>query len=309
MKSIFIGLLTLLCINSYAQKIQYTFAQAGDSTRNYYVTVFPKGEIKGVLIVLPGFGELPEQTLIDWDVHKFAPQAGLITIIPALGDWSFFYIDSLSHQKLNNFIEEVFKKYDLIGKIFFLGGASFGGTMTLQYLERAYAPKSNLRKPAAVFALDPPLDFERQYIQMTSKNVPKKHPIRIQEDNYISGRIQDEFKTNPKINPSFFWKVSPFAQSDTTHSSLKHILKVPIRIYTEPDINWYIENRSVDYSGINAPDDAAMINWLKAFGNTQAELIITSGKGYRIRQKVRHPHSWTIANSKKLVEWLVKHLK
>src|SRR5438045_3581251 len=112
MKSLLIALLLLLCLNSNAQKVQYTFAQAGDSTQNYYVTVLPRGEIKGVLIVLPGFGELPQQTLLDWDLQKFAPQAGLITIIPALGDWSFFYIDSLSHQKLNNFIDDVFKKYD-----------------------------------------------------------------------------------------------------------------------------------------------------------------------------------------------------
>ncbi|MBS1680351.1 MAG: hypothetical protein JST48_01430 [Bacteroidetes bacterium] len=304
MKSFYLLPLIFLFAKVGAQQIQYSFAAEKDTTKNYYITLLPKGEVKGVLIVLPGFGELPKETLIDWDIQTYAPRAGIATFIPALGDRFFFYIDSLSHQKLIKFIDHVFRKHNLNGKPFFIGGASLGGTMVLQYLERSYAPKSNLRKPVAVFALDPPLDIERLYYNMTSKNFPKKHPIRAQENNYISNRIRQEFKTDPSRNPEYFWNISPFAQSDTTHSSLKNILSVPIRIYTEPDINWYIDNRYVDYSGINAPDDAAIINWLRSWGNTKAELITTSGKGYRIREKTRHPNSWTIADSKEVVEWL-----
>lgn len=304
MTRILIAVVFVISIDGYGQKIEYNLSVPGDTTQNYYVTVSPKGKIKGSLVLLPGFGELPKETLIDCDIHKYATEAGYLTIIPALGDRFFFYMDNLSHQKLNQFIAEVFQKYNLNEKSFFIGGASLGGTMAVQYTERAYLNGSNLKKPAGVFGLDPPLDIERLYHSMSTTNRPKKNPISIQEDNYFTKRIQQEFKTEPKANPEYFWKVSPFALTDPNHSSLRSILKVPIRIYNEPDINWYIENRNVDYNHMNVIDSAAMINWLKSLGNTHAELIITSGKGYRIRNKMRHPHSWTIADGKELVTWM-----
>lgn len=298
-------ILVIISVRGFGQRTEYTFSTSGDTTENYYVTIFPKDKIKGSIILLPGFGELPKQTLTEWDIHKYASDAGYLTIIPALGDWSFFYIDETSHRKLNKFLEEIFVKYDLENKPFFIGGHSLGGTMAIQYTQRAYMNNSKLRKPVAVFALDPPLDIERLYNCMTTTNRPKKHPVSIQEDSYITNRIQQEFKTNPKTNPQLFWKVSPYAQSDPDHASLKTLLSIPIRIYNEPDINWYIENRSIDYYCINALDSSAMINWLRSFGNTKAELIITSGKGYRIKNKMRHPHSWTIADGKELVKWMI----
>jgi pimeloyl-ACP methyl ester carboxylesterase len=295
-----------LSFTGLGQKIEYTLSAPGDTTKNYYVTIFPKAIIKGAIVLLPGFGELPKQTLKDWDFHKHASNAGYLTIIPALGDWSFFYMDDLSHQKLKAFIDEIFKKYNLTENSFFIGGASLGGTMALQYAQRAHRDNSVLKKPVAVFALDPPLDIERLYNCMTTTNRPTKNPISIQEDNYITDRIQQEFKTNPKSNPQFFWKVSPYAQSDPEHTSLRTLLTIPIRVYNEPDINWYIENRSMDFYCINSLDSSAMINWLKSLGNSKAELIITSGKGYRVSSKTRHPHSWTIADGQELINWITE---
>ncbi|HYI78611.1 MAG TPA: hypothetical protein VEW65_13400, partial [Chryseolinea sp.] len=269
-------------------------------------TVYPEGKIKGSLILLPGFGELPQQTLIESDIYKFASNAGYLTIIPALGDWSFFYIDTFSHQKLNQFIAEVFKKYNLNENSFFIGGHSFGGTMAVQYVQRAYLDKSILKRPAGVFGVDPPLDIERLYNCMTTTNRPTKNAVSIQEDNYISNRIQQEFKTDPKKNPALFWSISPYAQSDSEHRSLNTLLTIPIRIYNEPDINWYIDNRNIDFYCVNSLDSAAMINWLKSLGNSRAELMITTNKGYRISRNVKHPHSWTIVDGQQLIAWMAK---
>jgi pimeloyl-ACP methyl ester carboxylesterase len=289
-----------------AQKIEYTFSIPNDTTKNFYITIYPEGKPKGTLILLPGFGELPTETIIDADIYKYSSREGYLTIIPALGDWSFFYLDSLSHQTLNEFLVQVFKKYKLPNENFFIGGFSLGGTMAIQYAERALQTNSKLKKPAGVFAIDPPLDWERMYYRMIDKS-RKLSPATIEENNYLINRIQETFKTNPKENPQYFWKISPFSKSDTSHTALKSILKLPIRIYNEPDINWYIDNRYADYSDINVFDSSAMINWLKILGNEKAELIITSGKGYRIARKMRHPHSWTIADGQELIEWMNKN--
>jgi len=306
---ILIGLLLTISFNISGQKIEYTLSVPGDTTKNYYLTVYPKDKVKGSLILLPGFGELPKQTLIESDIYKFASDAGYLTIIPALGDWSFFYIDNSSHEKLNRLIDEVFKRYNLNENSFFIGGHSFGGTMAVQYAQRAHSDKSILKKPAGVFAVDPPLDIERLYGCMTTTNRPTKNSVSIQEDNYISNRIQQEFQNEPKTNPEFFWNVSPYSQSDIEHKSLKTLLTIPVRIYNEPDINWYLDNRNIDFYCINSLDSAAMINWLRNLGNSRAELMITTNKGYRVSRKMRHPHSWTIVNGRELIDWITKTTK
>ncbi len=299
-----VGVLITVSANLLAQKVEFTYSIPGDSTREYYATVYPKDKIAGVLILLPGFGEMPKQVLVETNIHKFASDAGYMTIIPALGDWSFFYIDNESHKKLDLFIDVIFAKYNLNGKPFVIGGHSFGGTMAVQYAQRACAVGSPLKKPMALFAVDPPLDIERLYNCMTTTNRPTKNPVSVQEDNYIASRIQQEFQTNPKENPALFWTMSPYAQSDPHHTGLKSLQKLPIRIYNEPDINWYIENRNIDYYCINALDSSAMINWLRHFGNEQAELIITTNKGYRVARQIRHPHSWTIVDGAELFKWV-----
>lgn len=286
-------------------KISYTY-NSNDTTKDYYVTIFPEGNIKGSLILLPGFGELPTSTLIETDIYKYSSKSGYITFIPALGDWKFFFIDDYSHKKLTEFIDTVFTKYNLSTKHFYIGGLSFGGVAAFQYTERAYLPNSKLRKPSGVFGVDPPLDLERMYISMTTTDRPTKHPISQGEDAFIADLLHKTFKANPKENPKYFWQVSPFSRSDTSHSAIKAIKNVPLRIYNDPDINWYIENRYVDYTDMNVFDAASMINWLKSMGNDKAELINCIGKGYRKEKNIRHPHSWSIVDGKELVDWMDK---
>jgi hypothetical protein len=285
--------------------ITYTY-NSNDTTKDYYVTIFPEGTIRGSLILLPGFGELPASTLIETDIYKYASRSGYITFIPALDGWKFFYIDDDSNKKLTRFIDTVFTRYNLSTKHFFIGGLSFGGVAAFQYTEQAYLPDSKLRKPSAVFGVDPPLDLERMYISMTTTDRPAKHPISQNEDAFIADLLQKTFKTNPKEYPKKFWRVSPFSRSDTSHSAIKSIKNVPLRIYSDPDINWYIENRHVDYTDMNVFDAASMINWLKSMGNTKAELINCLGKGYRKEKNIRHPHSWSIVDGKELVDWMDK---
>lgn len=294
-------------MSSSQSKITYTYNIKGDTTKDYYVTIFPEQEIKGTLILLPGFGELPASTLIETDIYKVASKFGYITFIPALGDWSFFYIDESSHQKINQFIDTVFKRYSLPTNHFFIGGYSFGGVAAFQYTERAYHPDSKLRKPAAVFGVDPPLDLERMYVSMITTDRPPKHPVSQNEDNYIASLFQEKFKANPKDNPKYFWKISPFSRSDTSHSAIMPLIDVPLRIYNDPDINWYIDNRHVDFTDMNVFDAAGMINWLKSIGNGKAELISCLGKGFRKEKNFRHPHSWSIVDSKELIEWMNKY--
>ena len=82
---------------------------------------------------------------------------------------------------------------------------------------------------------------------------------------------------------------------------------VPIRLYTEPDVVWMIENRGRDYYTMNAMDQAALILQLRALGNKKADLITTTGKGFR-PSGTRNPHSWTIVDEAELADWINNRL-
>jgi hypothetical protein len=286
-------------------KIEFTFAIPNDTTKNFYVTVFPKGDIKGTLILLSGFGELPTETLNATDIYKYASQSGYITFIPALGDDLFFYLDKVSNEKLYRFIDTVVKKYRLPANNFFIGGYSLGGSAAFQYTEQAYASNSKLRKPTAVFGADPLLDLERQYNYMVSTDRPAKNPSSAEGEKVFTDLLEEIFRTNPRDNPKFFWNISPFSASDPNHEAIKPLVDVPLRTYSDPDINWYIENRHVDFTDLNITDQAAMVNWLRAMGNKKAELIVSLGKGYK--HGMRAPHSWSIIDGKELVQWMNNH--
>lgn len=98
--------------------------------------------------------------------------------------------------------------------------------------------------------------------------------------------------------------MSPYSYNDTTQQAIKSLIRLPIRLYTEPDVIWWI-NEGVDYSQMNAFDFAAMTNELKRMGNKKIELILTNNKGYRKPKNTRHPHSWSIVEQKDLVRWML----
>ena len=101
---------------------------------------------------------------------------------------------------------------------------------------------------------------------------------------------------------------SPFLASERDGGNAHWLKTIPIRLYTEPDVVWMMENIGHDYYTMNAVDQAALILQLRALGNTKAELITTTGKGFR-PPGTRNPHSWTIVDEPELAGWIAKSLQ
>jgi hypothetical protein len=65
---------------------------------------------------------------------------------------------------------------------------------------------------------------------------------------------------------------SPFVYSDKDRGKIDLFKSTPIRMYHEPDIEWWIENRGKDY------------------------------------KKGSSPHTWTIVDNEELVEWFLEKI-
>ncbi len=152
--------------------------------------------------------------------------------------------------------------------------------------------------------LTPPLDWERYY-NGAKRVVRLSSPDEVNgEVFYMIDRIEKEMKGTPITALKNFYAHSPFSFSDTTQKAIKNLIKTPIMLISEPDIQWWLIERGYDYSYNNIMDHAAMINELQRLGNKNAILVTTTDKGYRKPNKMRHPHSWSIADSKQIIAWL-----
>ena len=306
MQKINLLILTLFTsIISYGQRIETVYLNTKDSTANMYIAAVPENEqVNSFMVLLDGFGNSPKDVLLQTDIPKYASQQGILTIIPILKTGpSYFGSDTASQQSLKEIINLVVTKYQLKGKNLYIGGFSIGGTCAVKYSELSVQENYPI-KPKAVFAVNPPLDWERYY-NAAKRVVRLSNPAQVNgEVFYMIDRIEKEMNGTPKTALNNFYTHSPYSFSDTTQKAIKNLIETPIMIISEPDIQWWLKERGYDCYYNNIIDHAAMISELQRLGNRNAVLVTTSDKGYRKPNNMRHPHSWSIAEPEQIIKWL-----
>lgn len=162
--------------------------------------------------------------------------------------------------------------------------------------------------PMAVFSVDAPLDFESWWKRETL-NLRRGDPkSQLEESEGILQALRFALGGSPNQFREVYRKRSPLLVSEKDGGNARFLKNVPIRLYTEPDVAWTIENIGRDYYTLNAADQAALTLELRALGNTRAELITTTGKGFR-PPGIRNPHSWTIVDEPDLADWITRGLQ
>lgn len=96
---------------------------------------------------------------------------------------------------------------------------------------------------------------------------------------YLLSMTEQIMGGTPQTALKNYHKISPYSLSDTTQSAIKGLLGTPIRIYIEPDIQWWLDERETDVFGLNIIDCSAMINELKRLGTTGLFLLQLRIKG------------------------------
>ena len=91
-------------------------------------------------------------------------------------------------------------------------------------------------------------------------------------------RLEKETGGSPKTNLNQYYNLSPYSFSDTNQTAIKKLTNIPLRIYTEPDVDWWLKERNADLTNMNATECSAMINELNRLGNQSATLITTQNK-------------------------------
>nr|MDH4459831.1 hypothetical protein [Flectobacillus sp.] len=70
-KSFLLLFVSLISIHLVAaQQPELVYQNTKDSTANYYLVFKPLGQIKGLLLLLPSFGETPQLASSETNLHK-----------------------------------------------------------------------------------------------------------------------------------------------------------------------------------------------------------------------------------------------
>ena len=306
MRNIFLLLLTAFSwLSGSSQKPETVYLNPADSTANLYIVVRPpKTPPSGFLFLIPGMFQKPADVLVQTDLALRAAQKGLLTIIPTFKTGiSSLGFDSVTQASFRDMLMEVTVRYQLQGKPFYIGGFSIGGTCAIKYAE--LATKNNYPvKPSALFAIDAPLDFERMYLTSLGERFNGPGKELSAENAYMVKRYEKEFGGSPVDARHLYFEQSPYSYNDTSLQAIRSLVSLPIRLYTEPDIDFTLEQGG-DYWSMNAFDFAALTNDLRRLGSKKIALVTTTNKGYRKPGNERHPHSWSIAEPDDLLNWLL----
>jgi pimeloyl-ACP methyl ester carboxylesterase len=253
------------------------------------------------------------------DIHSYDEQSGytpsrlprmlatndVMTMI-ASPNGSGSYTADASLEELEGLIAAVRDKFNIPSGKVAIGGFSGGGMGAMRYAQ--FCAKSERRKnrPVAVFVVDSPLDYEHFFLaaELHLKQLALGGRD-LAEDRGIVKMLREELGGSPTEAPGAYRRQSPVSILVADGGNARLLKETPIRIYIEPDINWRIENWNRDIYTTNIPDATALINILRLLGNRDAELITTSGKGYR-PDGSRNPHSWSIVDEPGLAKWLIE---
>ena len=280
-----------LCFSSI-----FIYAQIPAKTENeslfdkdcYYLKQLPKnGGIKGVLVLIPGYGEHPYTVSAQTSILKEADQNGIaVMMVNLTPNNQSLPIDNTAMLRLAKMIKHFYgsEKLSAVTTPLYLGGYSIGGTAAIKF----YTQKNSEFKISKVFAIDPPLDM-----------------VRLRK-SLLKGREKSVVEKLDSINAQGLAELSVYHPDFTSLDRLPDYKQTALRIYCEPDILWWIKNRNMDLSDMNVTDCAGYINkLLQKDKSQQAELILTKDKGIRNGNQI-HPHSWSIAEPIELITWLLQ---
>lgn len=303
---VFIGIITVLNSCQSAGHVPETiYMNPGDSSKHVISLWSANTPVKGMVVILPPYG----------GDNNYYANSKLISLFlkyeiafATIYSGSTGYHDDVDILALDSMMQVVIEKNNIPKDKIVLGGFSAGGYGALRYAIFSKSGKHKLGiTPAGLFSVDAPLDLERWYngMELFLQRADSTN-IMYGEANYMTWKFRNMYKGSPKENLAAYRENSVVSIFTADGGNAWYLKDYPIRLYTEPDINWYIENVRADYLSINAIDQAALINILKLAGNKKATLITTTGKGYRPEfNNARIPHSWSIVDEDDFGKWVI----
>src|SRR6187200_927306 len=306
MKRILLSLLLIPPILTAQQVINVEYPSEGSivlsdkvilpKIKSGYTLWLAKERSKGMIVFFNG----NRDTINKPSIIDLALKNQLAVLFVTTNNQVEFLFEESKMKELEGYVYEAISKNKIPKDNMLYCGMSLAGTRALKLAAFSQTEQSTYKLiPKAIAICDAPLDMVRNYHECKKASDLNLNPIGASESEWVSSYIKSNLKGTPEEVLTTYINYSPFCYTAENGGNAKAFKNIYLRCYTEPDVNWWIENRGRDYYGMNAIDLAALVNQLKILGSKKTELITTAGKGFR-EDGSRHPHSWSIVDENEL---------
>lgn len=291
------------CKNTKKEKIETSLkTEFQEITADNYELNTPRENIKGVLVLFPGFPHKAEDTKREFEIIESAKHNNIAVLYMNYNQK--LWLENVEKQKLAKQLQDIFHENHLPTANIYIGGYSSGGNVSLLISSFLHKNKNFKLLPKGVFIVDSPIDLAALY-KTSEKNIKRNFSeVSVTECTWIIETLEKRLG-NPNKAISKYQEYATYTSETKTIDNLKGLENTKIRLYTEPDTLWWKENRMADYDQLNAYYIKRLYENLKDSGFNQVEYIPTENKGYR-ENGDRHPHSWLIVDKKGLMKWMVE---
>ncbi|MEA5260009.1 hypothetical protein VB264_19585 [Arcicella aquatica] len=290
--AIYSFLLLLFYNNLIGQNIE-KYRDKVDNLSFTYYALQPQSKVVGVLVLLPGSGENPKSIFEKTNLPQIMANNGYLILAPELHNSLF--ADQSTIKELDKICKTQCDKYKVLSLM--IGGFSSGGAVAVGYAEYLVkSDTSNILK--GVFTIDPPLDLTRLYASALRRINYQCKGLIMKEGYAIKGILENTLGGSPDSKPEQYLIHSSYSANDSEGGNAKYLKSIPIRLYTEPDLDFvrrtYCTDLQID--DINAYDLESLYKFLLKIGNKNVEYITTRGRGF---------HSWNIVDAPDCANWMM----
>ena len=249
---------------------------------------------KELLIIFPGFGETNVSVQNESNLINKAIENNISILFFKVNNNLFFSKEE--KKKYSELLLKVIKKNNIAFDNLFIGGFSSGGNLALQLGNYLSSEKKIF--PKGIFIIDSPVDLEKLYYS-SKKNLLNGRFKK--ESDFLLTYLEVKLG-KPKEGFKNYKKSSPYLCSINYIENLSSLKKTEILIYTEPALAFNKEKNSRDFEDLNAFSLEKMNSSLNKFG-INSTYITTKNRGYR-KNGNRNPHSWSILDEQRIIEWI-----
>jgi pimeloyl-ACP methyl ester carboxylesterase len=256
----------------------------------------------GLLVLLPGRGEPASDVFRATNLAQQAARQGFVVAVPALNDRR--YLDSASTRFLDDVVGMLVQQYPLLAHRLVMGGFSAGGQLAVAYTERLVRDSTQYPwRVRAVLGVDPPLDLTEHWQRAAWHLARQDCPAFRAADQNTLRELTRDMGGSPAQFPAAYLARTAFSRSDPAGGNAKWLTHLPVRLYCEPDLDFWRQTcPALEPADFNADGAAALITCLQSQGNTRAQYIQTTGKGFSKNRRM--PHSWSIVAAPECAAWL-----
>lgn len=306
-KTLFLIIATVFLLPSfiYCQKIEKVIFDSKDSTDGYYLAIQPQSKnLKGIIVLLTSF-KSPESLLPETKLHNVASVNDILTIVASTKQK--LYADSSAIKRIIVILKDVVERFSVDTSKFTLAGYDEAGNIALRYTELTYEnPSMYLVQPKAVIGIDTAVDLFGLW-HWAERQIKKNYwPGTVGDAKYYLDVMTKENGTIYN-NSEKYKKLSPFNRNEEGIGNEQYLLKVPVRLYYDTDIEWQLKNRRNSFFDTKMADGSELINRLLLLGNNQAEFVASKQPGLR-SDGIRHPNSISILNEVECIHWIKRSL-